>query len=209
MDGCGLWYVVDILLFRRLECFYCGWYGDQCDGSTSNKKFMNHREDFAVFPMLAHHVTEVVFWLDPVKVYNFGCYDFSYSVEWKMLCLLLKVECVSVANTCNHKPVITKHLWFRPDGYTKVPECVCYIHDLFCGCLGCHKLWSIELWETLGSWAGSSGACVHTHFGLERFLFVALEFMLSGMHALKMSNVRTGRLQVLVRGKHFQKIFDP
>ena len=43
----------------------------------------------------------------------------------------------------------------------------------------------IELWETLGSLAGSSGACVCTHFGLVQFLLVTLEFMLSGSHTLK------------------------
>ena len=68
-------------LFGWLGCFFsCGPW-DQSHGTTGDEQHLDHWENLDVLPVLAQHVTEVVFRLNPVKINDIGSYGFPDPVE--------------------------------------------------------------------------------------------------------------------------------
>ena len=48
----------------------------QSDGTTGGEQLLDHWENLDRFPVLAQHLTEIVFGLDPMEVNDFGSYGF-------------------------------------------------------------------------------------------------------------------------------------
>ena len=72
---------------------------------------MDHGENLDVFPMLAMHATEIVIRLNPVKIDDYGSYDFPDPVECQDVVPFGQGR-MSMGSTGNNRPVISKHVGF-------------------------------------------------------------------------------------------------